>query len=153
MLLALIGDRWVTIADEGGRRRLDDPRDFVRVEIEAALTRKVRVIPILVGGATMPRADELPPSLAELVFRTALELSPARFDYDTSRLIKVLDRTFAEARIARGVTAQPNLPVPPDGLRGSSVEGRVDLRWGQPVAGSAAVWPGSCVGMGPSSPR
>jgi len=56
VLLALIGDQWLTITDEDGRRRVDDPNDFVRVEIEAALTRNVRVIPILVdGGADAAR--------------------------------------------------------------------------------------------------
>ena len=60
VLLALIGDQWLTITDVHGRRRLDDPDDFVRLEIEAALTRNVRIIPILVDGANMPRADELP---------------------------------------------------------------------------------------------
>jgi hypothetical protein len=98
VLLALIGDQWLTITDAHGRRRLDDPDDFVRLEIEAALTRNVRVIPILVEGATLPRADELPRSLAMLVRRQALELSPARFDFDTSRLLNVLDNTLAEMR-------------------------------------------------------
>src|SRR5688500_6019930 len=51
VLLALIGDEWVPITDAHGQRRLDDPDDFVRLEIEAALARKVRVIPILVDGA------------------------------------------------------------------------------------------------------
>jgi TIR domain/Kelch motif len=139
VLLALIGDEWVTIADEHGRRRLDDPDDFVRLEIEAALTRNVRVIPILVDGATMPRADELPPSLVRLVRRQALELSPARFDYDTSRLLKVLDRTFAEVRTAPGITPKPSPPVPPAGLTGSSAQGRVELWWDPPVAGSVDV--------------
>jgi hypothetical protein len=101
VLLALIGDQWLTITDEHGRRRLDDPDDFVRLEIEAALTRKVRVIPILVDGARMPRADELPDSLVKLVRRQALELSPARFEFDTSRLFKVLDWTLAEVRTAQ----------------------------------------------------
>ena len=101
VLLALIGDQWLTITDEHGRRRLDDPDDFVRLEIEAALTRKVRVIPILVDGARMPRADELPDSLVKLVRRQALELSPARFEFDTSRLLKVLDLTLAEVRTAQ----------------------------------------------------
>src|SRR6266536_3608647 len=100
VLLALIGDEWLTITDEHGRRRLDDPDDFVRLEIEAALLRKVRVIPILVGGASMPRADELPDSLSKLVRRQALELSPSRFEFDTSRLLKVLDWTLAEVRKA-----------------------------------------------------
>jgi hypothetical protein len=76
VLLALIGNDWLTITDEDGRRRLDDPADFVRLEIEAALARNVRVIPILVEGARMPRAVELPASLAGLVRRQALELSP-----------------------------------------------------------------------------
>jgi hypothetical protein len=59
VLLALIGDEWLTITDEHGRRRLDDPNDFVRLEIEAALRRNVRIIPILVDGARMPDAGEL----------------------------------------------------------------------------------------------
>jgi hypothetical protein len=100
VLLALVGEQWLTITNQDGRRRLDDPDDFVRLEIEAALTRNVRVVPILVDGARLPRADELPPSLARLVRRQALELSPARFDFDTSRLLRVLDRTLAEVRAA-----------------------------------------------------
>ena len=100
VLLALIGDKWLTISDERGRRRLDDPHDFVRLEIEAALARNVRVIPVLVDGARMPRADELPDSLAGLVRRQALELSPSRFDSDTNRLARVLASTLAEVRAA-----------------------------------------------------
>lgn len=98
VVLVLIGDEWLTIADEDGRRRLDDPDDFVRLEVQAALTRNVRVIPILVDGARMPRADELPESLGKLGRRQALEFSPARFEFDTSRLFKVLDGTLAEMR-------------------------------------------------------
>lgn len=94
VLLALIGRRWLTITDEDGRRRLDNPSDFVRLEIEAAITRNVRIIPILVDGARMPRADDLPPSLARLARRQALELSPANFTRDVSRLLKVLERTL-----------------------------------------------------------
>jgi hypothetical protein len=101
VLLALIGSQWVTITDEEGKRRLDDPNDFVRLEIEAALQRSVLVIPILVRGAKMPRARQLPASLAELVHRNALELSPASFDFDTGRLLEVLDETLAEERARR----------------------------------------------------
>jgi hypothetical protein len=75
------------------RRRLDDPADFVRIEIEAALERGVRVIPVLVDGASMPNPGELPASLAKLTRRQALELSPHRFD--TSRLLNVLNATLA----------------------------------------------------------
>ena len=88
VLLALIGISGSRSPMRDGLRRLDDPDDFVRLEIEAALTRDVRVIPILVDGARMPRADELPPSLAKLVRRQALELSPSRFDFDTGRLLR-----------------------------------------------------------------
>jgi hypothetical protein len=98
VLLALIGDRWLTITGADGTRRLDDPGDFVRLEIEAALTRDIRVVPILVAGARMPDATDLPPSLAKLVRRQALELSPSRFDSDLSRLLRVLDSTLAEAQ-------------------------------------------------------
>ena len=98
VLLALIGRRWLTVTGQDGRRRLDSPNDFVRLEIEAALARNVRVIPVLVEAAQMPRADELPASLAKLVRRQALELSSARFDLDTQRLLRALDRTIAEAQ-------------------------------------------------------
>ena len=98
VLLAVIGDQWLTVVDQDGRRRLDSPDDFVRLEIEAALARNVRVIPILVEGARMPHAEELPDSLAKLARRQALELSPARFDGDTRRLMDVLDRTITEIR-------------------------------------------------------
>lgn len=98
VLLALIGDRWLTITDADGRRRLDDPEDFVRLEIETALTRGVRVIPILVAGARMPDAIDLPPGLARLVRRQALDLSPNRFEADLSRLLKVLNSTLAETK-------------------------------------------------------
>src|SRR6188472_4333861 len=109
VLLALIGDQWLTITDQDGRRRLDDPDDFVRLEIEAALTRNVRVIPILVEGARLPRADELPPSLARLVRRQALVLSPTNFD--TSRLVRVLNKTLAEVRIAQEDAAAISAPA------------------------------------------
>ena len=98
VLLALIGGRWLTVTGQDGRRRLDNPDDFVRLEIEAALARDVRVIPILVEGARMPRADELPASLSKLARRQALELSPSRFDVDTQRLLRALERTITEAQ-------------------------------------------------------
>ena len=138
VLLALIGDQWLTITDEHGRRRPDDPDDFVRLEIEAALMSKVRMIPILVDGARMPRADELPDSLVKPVRQQALELSPARFEFDTSRLLKALDWILAEVRTAREDAAlkvapseKASSPTTPQGqetpLR--PVFGRTGMRW------------------------
>jgi hypothetical protein len=87
----------------------------VRLEIEAALTRNVLVIPILVDGARMPTAEELPDSLARLVRLQALELSSARFDFDLGRLLRVLDRTLAEVRahLMAEVKAPPAEPARP----------------------------------------
>jgi hypothetical protein len=101
VLLALIGPQWLTVKDEAGNRRLDKPDDFVRLEIEVALERKVRVIPILIGNATMPRGDQVPASLAKLVRRQALQLSPNRFGFDLGRLLPVLDKTLAEQQAKR----------------------------------------------------
>jgi hypothetical protein len=111
VLLALIGEDWLPITDAHGRRRLDDPDDFVRLEIEAALARNVRVIPILVGDATMPQAEELPHSLVRLARRQALELSPVHFDFDTGRLLKVLDGTLAKVRTAQDEAASITAPA------------------------------------------
>jgi hypothetical protein len=111
VLLALIGDRWLTVTDKQGRRRLDDPNDFVRLEIEAALKRNVRIIPIMVEGAAMPLADELPAAIAGLARRQALELSPNRFEYDTSRLLKVLTKTLADVRTAHADAAAISTPA------------------------------------------
>ena len=97
VLLAIIGPAWLTMTDEHGRRRLDDPDDFVRLEIEAALARGIRVIPVLVDRTRMPRDDELPEGLAKLVRLQALELSPNRFDRDVERLLRVLERAVAQA--------------------------------------------------------
>ncbi|MEO6410175.1 MAG: toll/interleukin-1 receptor domain-containing protein [Burkholderiaceae bacterium] len=88
--VVLIGPRWLGIADEQGARRLDDAADFVRLEVAAALQRGVRVVPVLVGGANMPRAEQLPAPLAVLARRNAVELSDSRFHRDVDRLIAAL---------------------------------------------------------------
>jgi hypothetical protein len=105
VLLAVIGNQWVTITGDDGRRRLDNPEDFVRLEIKAALTRGIRIIPILVNAARMPGADDLAPDLAMLARRQALELSPSRFATDTDRLLQRLDT------ILSGVQAQQAQPT------------------------------------------
>jgi hypothetical protein len=98
VLLVLIGEQWITMTDENERRRLDDPEDVVRLEIEAGLKRNVLVIPILLSGARMPRADELPPSLAKLARRQALELDARRFKSATGPLFTALDRALAQVQ-------------------------------------------------------
>src|SRR6266496_1444414 len=95
VLLAVIGPNWLTATDEQGRRRIDDPDDIVRLEIEAALARNVRVIPILVEGAVMPGRQDLPESLAGLARRNALFIRHESFRYDAGRLVTTIERVLA----------------------------------------------------------
>ena len=97
-LIAVIGRDWISAAGKDSRRRLDDPNDFVRIEIEAALARGVRVIPVLVEGAAMPNADELPESLKKLARRQGIEISHNRFDSDVERLTRALSLLEEELR-------------------------------------------------------
>jgi TIR domain len=97
VLIALIGPRWLESANARGRR-LDDPQDFVRVEIGHALDRNIRVIPTLVGGAEMPEADELPDDLVKLAKRNAVELTDKRFRSDMQALLEPLDRIAQQKR-------------------------------------------------------
>ena len=109
VLLALIGHQWLAAAPGGD--------DYVRVEIESALTRGVQVIPVLVDGARMPTAAELPPSLTLLAQRPPLSLGAANPEADVSRMIQVLDQSIAErqttqAGLARTSPRSPAWPRP-----------------------------------------
>ena len=88
IFLAVIGPHWVDAKDEAGQRRFHNPDDFVALEIAAALDRNIRVIPILVDGAAMPKARELPDSLKSLARRQAIELRQLHFGRDVDALIK-----------------------------------------------------------------
>ena len=91
IFLVVIGDKWLEIADSLQNNRLQDPRDFVRIEIEAALNRNILIIPLLVRGASMPEEEKLPPSLRKLVYRNAIPIrSDPDFHRDMDRLIEVL---------------------------------------------------------------
>jgi DNA-binding beta-propeller fold protein YncE len=98
VLVVLMGRQWATLADEGGQRRLDDPDDFVRSEVQTALERGVRVIPVLVDGARPVRRQELPVGLQKLARLNALELSSGRYRYDADRLFNVIQGVLAEVK-------------------------------------------------------
>ena len=85
-VLVVIGPRWTSVRDAEGVRRLDKPGDYVRLEVEAALARSIPVIPVLVQGAAMPKATELPASLEALARRQAAVLDHAEFHDDAERL-------------------------------------------------------------------
>lgn len=107
VLIALIGRGWLEARDAGGHRRLDDPDDFVRREIESALAEGVVVVPASVQGAEIPRAHELPPSLAPLTRRQGFQLSDAGWQDDVGRLIRRLEAAAEEQRDPDGAVDRP----------------------------------------------
>jgi hypothetical protein len=102
-VLVLIGRQWLNCTTDG-RRRLDDPRDFVRLEIASALSRDALVIPVLVEGAAVPREQDLPDDLKPLARRHALEISDERWEYDAGRLIDALEERLEKS--STGVSAR-----------------------------------------------
>lgn len=100
VLVALIGKRWLG-GEPGGTSRLDNTKDYVRLEVSAALARDIRVIPVLVDGMTMPNEDSLPSPVQPITRRNAIEVSNTRFNYDVEQLItavrKILDTSEVKA--------------------------------------------------------
>jgi hypothetical protein len=119
VLLALIGPNWLNVRDEEGNRRLDNPSDFLRVEIGTALQRDIPVIPILLDGARMPKADQLPKDLEELSVRNGLDIRHASFHADMDKLIKGLNDTTT-----RPSSPTSSAPSKDDRMR---AEGRVKV--------------------------
>jgi hypothetical protein len=97
VLLVVISKTWLTSANKNGGRRLDDPGDFVRLEVAAGLRRNVCVIPVLVNGAAMPSAADLPDDLKSLANRQAMEVSERDFEDDVLRLCQSIERMFGVA--------------------------------------------------------
>jgi hypothetical protein len=99
VLIAVIGDQWLSCTGKSDTRRIDDPNDFVRIEIEAALGLNIPVIPVLVGDSPVPRVEELPESLRELAYRSGLTVRPdPDFRHDAERLIDGIDDTVSALR-------------------------------------------------------
>ncbi|MGW6696240.1 toll/interleukin-1 receptor domain-containing protein [Nocardia sp. NPDC055049] len=124
VFLALIGRRWVSVVDEHGHRRLDRSGDFVVIEIATALARGIRVIPVLVDGADMPRRSELPPSIKSLAVRNAIRLSHESFRSDVNRLLDrltmLLDGSATPAEHVRPTALASEYPTGgrvPDAIR------------------------------------
>jgi hypothetical protein len=100
LLLAVIGQHWVGEQQRETTARLNDPRDFVRIEIESALQRGIPVIPVLVQGAPLPQEGELPASLQELAYHNAISVrSDPDFHSDMGRLIKGIERHLSSRRV------------------------------------------------------
>ena len=117
VFVALIGRQWATLVDEQGQRRLDNPDDFVRFEVQTALERGVRVIPVLVDDAKPLRQQELPPELRKLAQLNALEMSYGRYQYDADRLLDLIEHVLAArpgsgtGSYARDIRPEGNAPT------------------------------------------
>ena len=98
VFLAIIGPNWLDSKDDDGRRRFDNPDDYVAIEIAAALARKIRVIPVLVDGARTPKADKLPDSVRPLVRRNAVEIRNTQFGRDAEALATKVREALEGAR-------------------------------------------------------
>lgn len=98
VLLVLIGDTWLTERGAGGCTRLDDPADFVRLEVASALRAQTPVLPVLLEGTKMPAENALPAELKPLARLQALELSDTRWDYDLERLVSAIRRVTGGRR-------------------------------------------------------
>lgn len=120
VLVAVIGPRWLAATDADGRRRLEHPDDYTRIEIATALKRDgVRVIPVLVEGAQMPASDALPEDLAALARRNAIELTDRRWEFDVSQLVDTLRKVLD---LAPPEPAPEPTPTPAPAARGGWVK-------------------------------
>lgn len=109
--VVVIGPRWLTETTQRGERRIDDPRDHVRLEIEDLLLRDIPVVPLLVLGASLPTSEELPATISDLAFRNAAMIRPdPDFRRDMDRVIAAIS------------TANPSAPAgPPRGIASSKL--------------------------------
>jgi hypothetical protein len=101
VLLVIIGKQWLTTTDRQGKRRLDNPHDFVRLEIAAGLKRNIRVIPVLIQGAPIPDTADLPEELRPLTRRNAHEINDKNFHHDVSELIAAIQTRSTPAARAK----------------------------------------------------
>ena len=91
-VIVLIGKRWLDMKDSNRKRRLDNPEDWVRYEIEYALRKKIPLVPVLVEGGVMPRSEELPVGLKKLSKIKSIEIRHDRFEDDLAALVRELER-------------------------------------------------------------
>ncbi len=137
VLLAVIGQHWIDASDDRGNRRLDNAQDYVRIEIESALKQNTRVIPVLIGDAKMPAAEDLPESIRKLARHNAVFLRYERFHDDIANLVAALRRAMGDTPAPTpasqpqappvAVFAAASLPAEPSGAARDFFHGRAAL--------------------------
>jgi tetratricopeptide (TPR) repeat protein len=123
VVLVVIGPTWLTAGSSDAASRLDDSQDPVRNEILEALDRNLEIIPVLVGGATMPRPEKLPDAIRSVVLRNALRLSDEQWEDDVKRLASAIKRLVARDRGAWS----PELAKAVDAIQRKQYAAAVDL--------------------------
>jgi hypothetical protein len=113
VMIVVIGPQWLSLTDESGSPRIADARDFVYIEIATALARKIRVIPVLVDGASMPKQSALPEPLKVLAHRQAIRLRHDRFSADGQGLVKALQQSLGGKEAPAAASGDPALRVRP----------------------------------------
>ena len=133
-LLVVLGPHWLEHRNEKGEPRLHEPGDWVRLEIEAALTRNTWVVPILVGGARMPPASALPDSIRRLSRIQAFELTDRRWDWDVEQLaamiashIPALDHSIRTKRKHREIDPDQPVESPARALKDAGIRVRDEI--------------------------
>ena len=109
VMLVLIGPSWLDVLEDDGSRRLENPRDWVVQEIEAALARDVTVIPVLVDGARMPLPEQLPEPLESLAFRQAISLRHESFNTDITTLMNAIEQAVPVGPESEGAARDRNV--------------------------------------------
>lgn len=118
VLIVVIGQNWLDAVDANGARRLDNPIDAVRLEVETGMRHAKLIVPLLVNGAAMPPADRLPPSMYQLSFiNGAVVRDGANFDADLQRVIDLITQRLGAPAVSAPVSPQPSSSAPVSGLR------------------------------------
>lgn len=112
VLVVIIGPSWLTSRDDSGRRRLDNPADYVRMEIEESLKRTIRVLPITLNDVRLPLADELPDAIADLAHRQSRAFRSRHYEPDFEQILSVIDK-----EIPRATENHDAVPTPGPGNR------------------------------------
>jgi hypothetical protein len=147
VLLAIIGPTWATIADSAGNRRLENPDDYVRLEIASALKRNIPVIPVLVHDAHMPALEMLPDDLKDLRYRNSVELTHARWNSDVTLLIGALKSYVTVDTKHQTEPVHANVPVQLPAPNGSEIAPAPKAKSLVPLGIAGAVLVAAIVGV------
>lgn len=151
VLIVVIGPHWIGITDNAGKRRLDNPEDFIRLEVATALSRRVRVIPVLVEGARMPTVEELPEDMKGLARRQALEVTEKRFQTEMEDLIGAIQSVLGGRKMKPEPARPPDRPTPQPAPGPAMPAPTMPIAAAFAVAPSASAFPAAAPASGPAA--